>query len=68
MNVSMTVIGQWMIVFIIVVGVLSYILGRRKTTTPIIAGIIGAVLALIPPLGMIYLVILLLKKDVQRTS
>lgn len=57
-----------MIVFILVVGVLSYYLGRRKTQTPILAGLLGLVLSIIPPFGLVYLVVLVLKKDVGSTS
>lgn len=57
-----------MIVFILVVGALSYYLGRRKTQTPILAGLLGLVLSIIPPFGLVYLVVLVLKKDVGSTS
>ncbi|MDT3321910.1 hypothetical protein Q4Q52_19440 [Shewanella sp. SP1S2-4] len=68
MNINATLLGEIMIVFILVVGVLSYYLGRRKTQTPILAGLLGLVLSIIPPFGLVYLVVLVLKKDVGSTS
>ncbi|MDD4865463.1 MAG: hypothetical protein PHE38_15910 [Alishewanella agri] len=68
MNINATLLGEIMIVFILVVGALSYYLGRRKTQTPILAGLLGLVLSIIPPFGLVYLVVLVLKKDVGSTS
>ena len=49
-----------------VIGILSYYLGKRKTNTPKIATLIGVLLSLIPPLGLIYLAALVLKKDINH--
>ena len=68
MNINATLLGEIMIVFILVVGALSYYLGRRKTQTPILAGLLGLVHSIIPPFGLVYLVVLVLKKDVGSTS
>lgn len=68
MNINATLLGEIMIVFILVVGALSYYLGRRKTQTPILVGLLGLVLSIIPPFGLVYLVVLVLKKDVGSTS
>jgi hypothetical protein len=57
-----------MFVFVLVVGALSYYLGRRKTQTPVLAGLLGVVLCIIPPFALVYLVVLVLKKDVGSTS
>lgn len=68
MNINATLVGQVMFVFMVVVGILSYYLGRRKTHTPVLAGLLGIVLCFIPPFALIYLVVLALKKDVSSTS
>ena len=60
--------GQFVIVFALVMGALCYYLGRRKTQTPVLAGLLGVVLSIIPPFGLVYLVVLVLKKDVGSTS
>ncbi|MCL1114338.1 hypothetical protein L2703_12150 [Shewanella basaltis] len=41
---------------------------RRKTQSPVLAGVIGAGLSIVPILGVVYLVVLLLKKDINTTS
>ncbi|CAM3685079.1 hypothetical protein [Rheinheimera salexigens] len=68
MNFDATILGQFIIVFALIVGTLSYYLGRRKTQTPIIAGLIGAALSIIPPFGLVYLIVLVLKKDVNSVT
>ena len=47
-----------------VVGGLSYYLGKRKTSSPKIATLIGVVLCIIPPLNLVYLIVLMLKDEV----
>jgi CDP-diglyceride synthetase len=68
LNINATLLGEIMIIFVLIVGVLSYYLGRRKTQTPVIAALLGVVLSLFPPFGLVYLVVLLLKKDVNSSS
>jgi hypothetical protein len=41
----------------------SYLVGRRKTNRPFLMALIGGVLAVMPPLFVIYLLLLVLKKD-----
>jgi hypothetical protein len=55
----------WYFVFILGVGVLSYYLGRRKTQTPLIAGLLGMVVSIFPPFGLLFLIVLMLKNDVD---
>ena len=50
--------------FVSVVTWLSYYLGQTKTENPKVSGVIGFFLSFIPPLGLIYLVILTLKEEV----
>jgi hypothetical protein len=68
LNINATLVGQVMFVFVLVVGALSYYLGRRKTRTPVLAGLLGIVLCIIPPFALVYLAVLVLKKDVGSTS
>lgn len=65
MNINATLVGQLIVIFALLVGVISYFLGRRKTQSPIMAGVLGAVLSIVPLLGLIYLVVLMLKNDVN---
>jgi hypothetical protein len=69
LNFNASLTGEIMFVlFVLSIGALSYYLGRRKTQTPILAGLLGLVLSIFPPFGLIYLVVLVLKKDVGSTS
>ncbi|RVU35588.1 hypothetical protein EOE67_13415 [Rheinheimera riviphila] len=46
----------------------SYLLGRRKTKRPFLMALVGGVLAVMPPLFVIYLVLFLLKKDLPSAA
>ncbi|MBE3675227.1 hypothetical protein PPAR_b0429 [Pseudoalteromonas paragorgicola KMM 3548] len=43
-------------------------MAKRKTSTPKIATFIGVLLAFIPPLGLIYIAILVLKNDINQNN
>lgn len=68
MNINATLIGEILFVFVIVIGFLCYYLGKRKTNTPKMTTLIGVLLSFIPPLGLIYLVILILKNDINQNN
>ena len=68
MNINATLIGEFIALFVLIMGAVCYYLGRRKTQTPVLAGLLGAALSIIPPLGLVYLVVLVLKKNVVSTS
>jgi hypothetical protein len=55
---NITFIGELVFYSMFIVGVLSYYLGKRKTTSPKIAVLIGVVLCVIPPLNLAYLIVL----------
>jgi len=52
------------LLFISTVTWLSYHLGCTKTENPVASGAIGFLLSFIPPIGLIYLIILSLKDEV----
>ena len=68
MNINGTLLGQIMFLLALIMGAVCYYLGRRKTQNPVIAGFLGGVLTLIPPLGFIYLAVLVLKKDIAPSA
>ncbi|MEM0515392.1 hypothetical protein WCN91_08085 [Pseudoalteromonas sp. YIC-827] len=68
MNINATLLGEFIALFALIMGAVSYYLGRRKTQTPVLAGLLGVVLSLIPPFVLVYFVVLLLKKDVGPAS
>lgn len=60
-----TLIGQLILpLFAIVVAVISFNLGKRKTTSPILVSILGFFSGLVPPIALVYLIALVLKKDI----
>lgn len=68
MNINATLLGEIIFISGIVIGALSYYLAKRKTSTPKIATFIGVLLAFIPPLGLIYIAILVLKNDINQNN
>ena len=64
MGINISLLGQFTFIIMFVIGGLSYYLGKRKTTSPILATLIGTVLCMMPPLNIIYLIVLMLKSDV----
>lgn len=63
MNINATLLGEFIALFALIMGAVCYYLGRRKTQTPVLAGLLGVVLSIIPPFGLVYLMVLILKKD-----
>ncbi|MEP0174342.1 MAG: hypothetical protein ABJH28_14775 [Paraglaciecola sp.] len=63
MLLSATLIGEIIIVLAIVMAIVSYYLGKKKTTTPVITALIGFFSAFIPPLAFIFILVLVLKSD-----
>ena len=72
MNINGTLIGELifysLILFVPLVGFLSFYLGKRKTTSPKVIALVGAVLSIVPPLGLIYLGALALKEDIKQPN
>lgn len=68
MNINATFVGEFIALFALIMAAVCYYLGRRKTQTPVLAALLGFVLSIVPLFGLIYLVVLLLKKDVDSTS
>jgi hypothetical protein len=65
---NITFIGELVFYSMFIVGGLSYYLGKRKTTAPKVAALIGVVLCIIPPLNLAYLIVLILKNDIAAES
>ena len=68
MNFNATVMGQIIFVLAFIMAFVCFYLGKRKTQTPILASIIGFFSALIRPLALVYLIVLVCKKDVQSNG
>lgn len=65
MTLSSGLFAMVVLPFMILVGVLSYYLGKRKTNTPVIVAFLGALGGIFPPLGLVYLMLLSLKNDIE---
>ena len=59
------IIALAIVIYFALVVKISYQLGKTKTDNAKIAATIGGLLAFIPPLALIYLVVLALKPDVS---
>lgn len=55
--------GDFVLILMIVNGALSYYYGRGKVRFPLVALFFGVFLSLIPPLGIIYVTVLMLKNE-----
>jgi|TARA_B110000116_G_scaffold264592_1_gene272618 4-hydroxybenzoate polyprenyltransferase len=66
MTFSTTQLGLMILSVMIIVGVISYFLGRRKTNSPLKASALGFVFSIIPVLGIIYVIYLASKEDVNE--
>jgi len=68
MNINATLFGQIVFVLAIITAILGYYLGKRKTQTPILTAILAFFSALLPPVALIFLIVLVVKNDVQPTT
>jgi len=68
MNINATLFGQVIIVFAVLMAAVGYYLGKRKTQSPILTSIIAFIAALVPPLAIIFLIVLVLKNDVKASE
>ena len=66
MTFSTIQLGLMILSVMIIVGVISYFLGKRKTNSPLKASALGFVFSIIPVLGIIYVIYLASKEDVNE--
>lgn len=60
---TMSEFGEIVMILMIVNGALSYYYGRGKVRFPIVAVFFGVFLSIIPPLGIIFVTVLMLKNE-----
>jgi len=63
MGFSTTDLGLMVLSVMVIVAVISYFLGIRKTHSPLKASALGFVFSVIPVLGIIYVIYLASKED-----
>jgi ABC-type dipeptide/oligopeptide/nickel transport system permease component len=68
MNINATIYGQLLIVFMLLIGIICYYQGKRKTNSPKIVTLIGVLLCSIPPLAIIYVFVFIFKNKLPPTN
>ena len=68
MNINSTVYGQFVIGLALFMTAICYYLGKRKTETPVLVSIIGFFTAIFPPFALVYLITLVLKRDLKSVQ
>ncbi|WP_441002972.1 hypothetical protein [Pseudocolwellia agarivorans] len=68
MNFTLIEMGSAVVAFMIVIGIISYIIGKKKSTTPVRAALLGTVFSVIPVLGIIYVFYLANKEDLVTSK
>ena len=66
MNINATLVGETIIVLAIIMAALGYYLGKRKTQTPVLTSVLAFFSALVPPLALVFLIVLVFKNDVTK--
>jgi hypothetical protein len=61
---NVTIFGELVFYSMFIVGGLSYYLGKRKTSKPKVAALVGVLLCITPPLNLAYLIVLTIKNDI----
>ena len=62
MAISLTTIGMVVGIMMPLTAIVSFVLAKSRVTSPVIYGLLGFVLGLLPPIAIIYMVMLYLKE------
>lgn len=68
MDINAALVGQTIIVLAVIFAIVGFYLGKRKTETPLLVSILALFSALMPPIGLIFLMVLALKKDLPPAN
>ncbi|PHS60124.1 hypothetical protein SAMN04488070_0777 [Pseudidiomarina maritima] len=68
MDINAALVGQTIIVLAVIFAIVGFYLGKRKTETPLLVSILALFSALMPPIGLIFLMVLALKKDLPSAN
>ena len=70
MSINLTLFGEFLTFFILfcipIFALISYKIGKRKSTSPGVLAFVGGCLALFPLFGLIYIAVLALSKDLPE--
>ncbi|WP_194757449.1 hypothetical protein [Aliidiomarina indica] len=68
MEINVMLYSQIIFIIALAIGAVSYYLGRKKTKQPMLTGVLGFFLGLIPILGLIYLIVLVRKPELAAST
>ncbi|HHQ4600286.1 TPA: hypothetical protein ACSP82_001155 [Aeromonas veronii] len=68
MNINATLLGQFIALLMVIVGVIVWRLARRKSEHPVLITLICSLLCLFPPFGLLALLLVALKQDLPARS
>ncbi|MFQ2179256.1 hypothetical protein ACK33V_18845 [Aeromonas veronii] len=68
MNLNATLLGQFIALLMVIVGVIAWRLARRKSEHPALVTVICSLLCLFPPFGLLALLLVALKQDLPARS
>lgn len=68
MNINATLLGQFIALLMVIVGVIAWRLARRKSEHPALITLICSLLCLFPPFGLLALLLVALKQDLPARS
>lgn len=72
MSINATLLGEFLVFFIVlsipIFAVISYKIGKRKSTMPGVLAFVGGCLALFPLFALIFIAVLALKKDLPKNN
>ncbi|MEM9103834.1 MAG: hypothetical protein AAGB12_16115 [Pseudomonadota bacterium] len=63
MEISATLMGLFVFLWMLISTIIVFFIARRKTNTPILAAFINTLLSLLPLLSLIFMIVLILKDD-----
>lgn len=58
MNFTLQQLGSAIVIFMLIIGLVSYAIAKNKSETPIRAALMGSVFSIVPILGIIYVIYL----------
>jgi Mn2+/Fe2+ NRAMP family transporter len=68
MDISMTFLGQAILVWMVIAMTITFLLAKRKTESPNVTMLLSFVLCFIPPFSLIFIIVLALKKDIVKNK
>ncbi|BCK64881.1 hypothetical protein KAM338_32110 [Aeromonas caviae] len=68
MNINATLLGQFIALLMVIVGVIAWRLARRKSRHPVLITFLCMLLCLAPPFAILALLILALKQDLPARA